>query len=102
MKKIFLIVAMAFGLTMASGVLVKINAQHRVVVEHKRGWSHRKKYGVVGAGAGAVVGAAASHNHVKGALVGGAVGGASGYLLGRHKDRKYPNRRTYKTKKRVY
>ena len=101
MKKFFLIVAMAFGLTMTSGVLIKANAQHKVVVEHKRGWSHRKKYGVIGAGAGAVTGAAISHHHAKGALIGGAVGGASGYLLGRHKDRKYPNSRTYKTKKRV-
>ena len=80
MKKIFLIAAMAFGFTIVSGAFVEANAQtHTVKVEHKKCWSHRKKYGVIG----------------------GVVGGASGYLLGRHKDRKYPNRRTYKTKKRV-
>jgi len=102
MKKIFLIMTMAFGLTMVSGAFSELKAQHKVVVEHKKGWSHRKKYGLIGAGAGAVTGAAISHHHAKGAVVGGVVGGASGYLLGRHKDRKYPNRRTYKTKKRVY
>jgi len=102
MKKIFLVITIAFGLTMVSGVFTEINAQKRtVVVEHKKGWSHRKKYGVIGAGAGAVTGAAISHHHVRGALIGGAVGGASGYVLGRHRDRKHPNERTYKTKKRV-
>jgi len=35
-------------------------------------------------------------------VIGGVVGGASGYLLGRHKDRKYPYRRTYKTKRTVH
>ena len=103
MKRIFLIVAMAFGLTMISGAFDEANAQKRtVVVEHKKGWSHRKKYAVIGAGAGAVTGALVSKHHARGALIGGAVGGASGYLLGRHKDRKYPYRRTYKTKRIVH
>ena len=102
MKRFFLIVAMAFGLTVVSGAFIEIKAQRTVVVEHKKGWSHRKKYGVIGAGAGAVTGALVSKHHARGALIGGAVGGASGYLLGRHKDRKYPYRRTYKTKRRVY
>jgi len=103
MKKIILGIAISFGLTTVSGVFTETKAQKRtVVVEHKKGWSHRKKYGVIGAGAGAVTGAALSHHHAKGAVVGGVVGGASGYLLGRHKDKKYPNERTYKTKKRVY
>ena len=44
MKRIFLIVAMAFGLTMVSGVFEEAKAQRTVVVEHKKGWSHRKKY----------------------------------------------------------
>src|SRR5689334_8261969 len=103
MKKIILVTSMAFGLTIVSGAFVDLNAQKTtVVVDHKKGWSHRKKYGVIGAGAGAVTGAAVSRHHVRGALIGGAVGGASGYLLGRHRDRKHPNDRTYKTKKREY
>ena len=91
---------MAFGLTIVSGAFIPATAQESVKVERKKRWSHRKKYGVIGAGAGAVTGAAISHHHVRGAIIGGAVGGASGYLLGRHKDRKHPNR-GYKTKKRV-
>src|SRR6476660_10092703 len=73
-----------------------------VKVEHKKGWSHRKKYGIIGAGAGAATGALISKHHARGAVIGGVVGGASGYLLGRHKDKKYPYRRTYKTKKTVH
>ena len=103
MKKIFLIIAMAFGLTTVSGAFVEARAQHHTVkVEHKRGWSHRKKYAVIGEGAGAATGALISEHHARGAVIGGVVGGASGYLLGRHKDRKYPYRRTYKTKKTVH
>ena len=82
---------MALGLTTVSAALNETNAQHKVVVEHKKGWTHRKKYGVIGAGAGAVTGAAVSKHHVRGAVIGGAVGGASGYLLGRHRDKKNPS-----------
>ena len=103
MKKIFWIVTMAFGLTMVAGAFVEAAAQkHTVKVEHKKGWSHRKKYGVIGAGAGAATGALISKHHARGAVIGGVVGGASGYLLGRHKDKKYPYRRTYKAKKTVH
>lgn len=85
---------------MVSGAFVEIKAQERVVVKHKKGWSHRKKYAVIGAGAGAVTGAVLSEHHAKGAIIGGVVGGAGGYLLGRHRDRKHPNnRRIYKTKR---
>jgi Glycine zipper len=102
MKKFFLIVTMAFGLTMVSGAFVETQAQEKAVVKHKKGWSHRKKYGVIGAGAGAVTGAVVSKHHAKGAIIGGVVGGAGGYLLGRHKDKKHPTtKRIYKTK-RVY
>src|SRR5215813_14462500 len=104
MKKIFLIATMAFGFMIVSGAFVEARAQkeHTVKVEHKKGWSHRKKYGVIGAGAGAAAGALISKHHARGAVIGGVVGGASGYLLGRHKDKKYPYRRTYKTKKTVH
>jgi len=103
MKKIFLILTMAFGLTMVSGAFVEVKSQEtRTVVKHKKGWSHKKKYGVIGAGAGAATGAIVSKHHVKGAVIGGVVGGAGGYLLGRHKDKKHPNnKRIYKTKRIV-
>lgn len=100
MKRFFLIVTMAFGITLVSGAFTETQAQERTVVKQKKGWSHQKKYGVVGAGAGAVTGALVSKHHAKGAVIGGVVGGASGYLLGRHKDKKHPtNKRVYKTKK---
>jgi len=102
MKRLLLIATMAFGLTTVSAAFVEAQAQERVVVKHKQGWSHRKKDAVIGAGAGAVAGALISKHHAAGAVVGGVVGGAGGYLIGRHKDRKYPNnRRIYKTK-RIY
>ena len=100
MKKLILILTIAFGLTMISGAFVETQAQTRTVVKHKKGWSHRKKYAVVGAGAGAVTGALVSKNHVSGAVVGGAVGAAGGYILGRHRDKKHPqSKRIYKTKR---
>jgi hypothetical protein len=100
MKKILLIATMAFGLTMVSGAFVETQAQTKTVIKKKKGWSHRKKYAVIGAGAGAVTGAVVSKHHAKGAVIGGVVGGAGGYLLGRHKDKKHPNqKRIYKTKK---
>ena len=100
MKKFVLILTMAFGLTMVSGAFVETQAQTRTVVKHKKGWSHRKKYAVVGAGAGAVTGALVSKHHVTGAVVGGAVGAAGGYILGRHRDKKHPQtKRIYKTKR---
>ena len=52
-------------------------------------WSHRKKDAVIGGAGGAVLGGLISHNHVTGALVGGAAGAGAGYLIGKHKDRRY-------------
>jgi hypothetical protein len=52
-----------------------------------RKWSHRKKDAVIGAGGGAVIGGVVSHNHAKGAVIGGVLGGGAGYLHGRHKDK---------------
>jgi len=99
MKKLFVIVAMAFGLTIFSAPLMETQAQSKTVVKKKTGWSHRKKYAVIGGAAGAVTGAAVSKHRVKGAVIGGAVGAGAGYLLGRHKDKKHPQKkRIYKTK----
>jgi hypothetical protein len=52
-------------------------------VTRKKGWSR--------AGSGAVLGAVVSgdHNRVKGAVIGGVVGAAGGYLYGRHRDKKH-------------
>jgi hypothetical protein len=98
MKKLLVIVTMAFGLTVFSAPLMETQAQ-TTVTKKKTGWSHRKKYAVIGGAAGAVTGAAVSKHRVKGAVIGGAVGAGAGYLLGRHRDKKHPQRkRIYKTK----
>lgn len=54
----------------------------------RKKWSHRKKGTVIGAAAGAGVGALVSRHKGRGALIGAAAGGAVGYLHGRHKDKK--------------
>src|SRR5258705_9644484 len=99
MKKLILIISIAFGLTMFTAPFVQLQAQTRTVTKSKKGWSHRKKYAVIGGAAGAVTGAAVSHHHVRGALIGGALGAGAGYIIGRHRDKKHPvNKRIYKTK----
>lgn len=99
MKKLILILTMAFGLTVLSAPFIEIQAQTKTVVKKKKGWSHRKKYAVIGGAAGVVTGAAVSKHHVKGAVIGGALGAGAGYIIGRHRDKKHPvNKRIYKTK----
>jgi hypothetical protein len=51
-----------------------------------RRWSRKGKGTAVGAASGAVIGGVAKGK--KGAVVGAAVGAGSGYLIGRHRDRK--------------
>lgn len=58
-----------------------------VSAQTHRKMSHRKKDALIGAGGGAVVGGVVSHNHAKGAVIGGVLGGGAGYLHGRHKDK---------------
>src|SRR5437868_12448407 len=100
MKKIILIVSIAFGLTILSAPFVQMQAQTKTVTKTKKGWSHRKKYAVIGGATGAVVGAVASKHHVKGAVIGGALGAGAGYIIGRHRDKKHPaTKRVYKTKR---
>ena len=99
MKKVFYLLSLAFALLIMSGSLTEAAAQKTKEV-HKKGWSHKKKYAVVGAGAGAVTGAAVSKKRAKGAIIGGAAGAGAGYILGRHKDKKDPARKKiykYKT-----
>ena len=43
---------------------------------------------LIGAGAGAVTGAAVSNRKGKGALIGGAAGAVGGYAYGKHQDKK--------------
>lgn len=78
MKKILTVVALAFGLTFASGNFNEAAAQT----------NHKKKDAIIGGAAGAATGAIVSKKKGKGALIGGAVGAGAGYLLGRHKDKK--------------
>ena len=55
----------------------------------KKGWSHRAKGAAVGAGSGAIIGAIANkNNRGVGAIVGGLIGAASGYVIGNEVDRK--------------
>lgn len=54
----------------------------------KKGWSDAAKGTVIGAGAGAIAGALIDKNHAQGALIGGVLGGGTGYVVGRAKDRK--------------
>lgn len=101
MKKFMYVVVMTTGLAIMSAGFTQANAQTKTVTKTKTGMSHKKKYGLIGAGAGAATGAAVSKNHVKGGIIGGVVGGGAGYLLGRHKDKKDPARKTIiKTKKK--
>ena len=52
----------------------------------QRRWSPKAKNAVIGAGAGAIIGALVSkNNRASGALIGGAIGGGAGYLYGRHR-----------------
>lgn len=55
----------------------------------KKGWSKAAKYGVIGGGGGAVLGAVINkRNRVAGGVIGGVIGGGIGYLIGRNKDKK--------------
>ena len=55
----------------------------------KKGWSHRARGAVVGAGAGAVTGAIINkNNRGAGAVIGAVVGAAGGYIIGNEVDKK--------------
>src|SRR2546423_98127 len=102
MKKIIQVLTLVFGLSVLA---LHSHAQTQVKEVHKtkKGWSNKAKGTAIGAGAGAITGAAVSSHKGKGAVIGGAVGAGAGYLIGRHKDKKNPNSRktVYKTKKTV-
>jgi len=55
----------------------------------KKGWSHRAKGALVGAGTGAVTGAIINkNNRGVGAVAGAVIGAASGYIIGNEVDKK--------------
>lgn len=85
---------MAGALTMGSGALVTASAQTdtKETSKAKKGWSKKGKYSVIGVAAGAATGVAVSKNNSKGAVIGGVIGAGSGYLYGRHKDKKSGHR----------
>lgn len=57
-------------------------------VQAQKKWSRQAKDGVIGAGAGAIIGAVVDkNNRGVGALIGGAVGGGAGYLYGKHRNK---------------
>jgi len=91
MKKIMLLFSLAFALTTVSAVTNETQAQ---TTKTKTIKSHKKKSALIGAGVGAVTGAAVSHKRVKGAVIGGAIGAGAGYLYGRHRDKKHPRTKT--------
>lgn len=97
MKKMMYAITIMCGLTFAGSVMNEVNAQVPGAYHgKKKGWSKKAKYSAIGAGAGAVTGVAVSKNNSKGAVIGGAVGAGSGYLYGRHKDRKAGRKSAYK------
>lgn len=88
MKKMILILGLAFGLTAVSATEAGAQTTTKTVT------SHKKKSALIGAGAGAVTGAAVSHKHAKGAVIGGVVGAGAGYLYGKHRDKTHPTTKT--------
>ena len=101
MKKMFQVLALFIGLSIIA-IQSKAQTQTKTVHKEKTGWSNKAKGAAIGAGAGAITGAAVSNKKGKGAVIGGAVGAGAGYLIGRHKDKKNPGKKkVYKTKMTV-
>ena len=69
-----------------------LNAQGVNAQEKKE--SHGAKGAIIGAVAGAGVGAAVSHDKSKGAIIGGVVGAGTGYAIGHKK--KYHRKKVYR------
>lgn len=88
MKKIMFVLTLGLGMSLFSSG----NIQAQVVKTR----SHKGTSTAVGAGLGALTGAAVSHDKSKGAIIGGVAGAAGGYAVGAHKDRKYGRKRVYK------
>ena len=91
MKKMIIVLSLALGLTVVSAGINETAAQ---TTKTKTVSSHKKKSALIGAGAGAVTGAAVSNKRGKGAVIGGAIGAGAGYLYGRHRDKTHPTTKT--------
>jgi len=56
----------------------------------KKGWSSKAKAAVIGGGGGAIIGAILDKNHrVAGGIIGGLLGAGAGYVVGNEIDRKH-------------
>ena len=88
MKKIMFAITLGLGMSVCS--INNADAQ-RVVTR-----SHKGQSTAIGAGLGAITGAAVSRDKSKGAIIGGVAGAAGGYAVGAHKDRKYGRKRVVK------
>ena len=72
--------------TYSSGTNTTANASYP---QEDKGWSHAAKGTAVGAGSGAIIGAAVNKdNRVGGAIVGSVIGAGAGYVIGRSVDKK--------------
>jgi uncharacterized membrane protein len=74
-------------------IAMALNIQD-VNAQTKKKESHGAKGAVIGAVAGAGVGAAVSHDKSKGAIIGGVVGAGTGYAIGHKK--KYHRKKVYR------
>lgn len=93
MKKILCLTGIALMLSLPP----RAEAQE-VKEKTKKGWSKKAKGAVIGGAAGTAVGAVAGGT--KGAVIGAAAGAGGGYLYGKHRDKKHPERKI-KYKKKV-
>ena len=83
MRKLFYLLSVVLMTTFFS---YSVDAQTRK--------SHGATGALIGAAAGAGVGAAVSHDKSKGAIIGGVVGAGTGYAVGHKK--KYPRKKVYR------
>jgi YMGG-like Gly-zipper len=89
MKKIFYSIAILVGVFSASATYAQDGYYHRNSTLFNRPVCPEAKSAVIGAGGGAILGAIISRDHGQGALLGAILGGASGYLYEKEKEKSY-------------
>jgi hypothetical protein len=73
----------------AKTVNMNSSSTHEAKAPVRKKWSKAAKYGVIGGGGGAVLGAVINKkNRVAGGVIGAVLGGGLGYVLGRSQDKK--------------
>lgn len=83
----------------SSGTNTTTNASY----PQDKGWSHAAKATAVGGGSGAILGAVLNKdNRVGGAIVGGVIGAGAGYVIGRSVDKKTGRVARAKARKKNY